>query len=114
MTGDAGPSVAGSGHSRCRVLRRELRASAIDRGVIEPLLGSEEWSEQIASGDGAHPGATGCWPMRDRATGRLLGRADGSTGSEAAQRQNKQSRARQKAEEIALVCGYSRSRHGCP
>ena len=28
-------------------------------GVIEPLLGSDVWSEQVASGDGAHPGAAG-------------------------------------------------------
>jgi acyl-CoA thioesterase I len=28
-------------------------------GVIESLLGSDVWSEQVASGDGAHPGAAG-------------------------------------------------------
>lgn len=28
-------------------------------GVIEPLLSSSVWSEQAASGDGAHPGAGG-------------------------------------------------------
>jgi acyl-CoA thioesterase I len=28
-------------------------------GVVEPLLGSDVWREQVASGDGAHPGAAG-------------------------------------------------------
>ena len=28
-------------------------------GVVEPLLTSDVWSEQVASGDGAHPGAAG-------------------------------------------------------
>jgi len=39
----------------------EMRASqgAPFLGVIEPLLASDAWSEQVASGDGAHPGAAG-------------------------------------------------------